>query len=85
MHSATRLVANDAISRLPSVEVEFRMKVCGRTTRGVSRAEVLTRQIVIPSISNPVAINLQLRSPHMHMHRSQLSRETRQILEGPPY
>ena len=37
------MVADDAISRLPSVEVEFRMKECGRATRGVSRAEVLTR------------------------------------------
>ena len=58
-HSATRLAADDAISRLPSVEVELGMKECGRATRGVSRAEVLTRQIVIRSGSNPVAINLQ--------------------------
>ena len=34
-------------TRLPSVEVEFRMGECGRATRGVSRvsrAEVLIRQ-----------------------------------------
>ena len=29
------------------------MKECGRATRGVSQAEVLTRQIVIPSSSKP--------------------------------
>ena len=59
------LVADDAISRLPSVQVEFRMKECGRATRGVSQAEGLTRQSVIPSGASSAAINLQLRSPHV--------------------
>ena len=73
-YSATRLIADDAVTRLPSVEVEFRMKECGRATRGVSWAEVLIRQSVIPSGSNPVAISLQLRSPQIVQNESNNTR-----------
>ena len=51
-----RLNADDAVTRLPSVEVGFGVEECGQAARGVSRAEALIRQSVIPSGSNPVTI-----------------------------
>ena len=55
-YPATRLNADDAVTRLASVKVAGRVNERDRAARGVSRAEALIRRSGILSGSNSVAI-----------------------------
>ena len=63
-YTATRLNADDAVTRLASVKVGERVKECGRAAGGVSRAEVANSSISDSVLLELGRDNLQVRSPH---------------------